>query len=135
MTYMKRLSILIPCYNEAATLEQVITSVKNADSLGLEKEIIVIDDASKDASVQIASAISGVRVCRHEINQGKGGALITGMRAVTGDIVLIQDADLEYTPNDYPELLRPILDGYADVVYGSRFVGDRPHRVFNFHHY
>ncbi|MEK7606210.1 MAG: glycosyltransferase family 2 protein [Patescibacteria group bacterium] len=132
---MKTVSIIIPCYNEEKTLATVITAVQKADVCGLQKEIIVVDDASKDKSVEIAATFPDIRVYKHEYNKGKGGALITGMREATGDIVLIQDADLEYDPNEYPILLKPILAGHADVVYGSRFVGSRPHRVLYTYHY
>jgi glycosyltransferase involved in cell wall biosynthesis len=132
---MKTITILIPCFNEEATIEQIVALVKAADTCGLEKEIIVVDDASKDKSAQVAASIAGIRLLTHPMNKGKGAAIITGMKEARGDVLLIQDADLEYTPDDYPELLKPIVGGYADVVYGSRFISDRPRRVFNFHHY
>ncbi len=132
---MKKLSIIIPAYNEEKTIEEVIVRVKAADSLGVEKEIIVVDDASIDGTADSASRISGITVIRHKKNCGKGTALLSGFKKATGDIILIQDADLEYNPTDYPVLLRPIVSGQADVVYGSRFISNQPRRVLNFHHY
>jgi glycosyltransferase involved in cell wall biosynthesis len=118
-------------------VEEVVETV-SAVEIGLEKEIIVVDDCSTDGSREVLDDIAGrhetVRVCRHDENRGKGAALRTGFRAATGDIVLIQDADLEYDPREYPILLRPILEGRADVVYGSRFLGGGPHRVLLFWH-
>ncbi len=130
-----KLSIVIPVYNEQATLAQVVEQVR-AVEIDLEKEIIVVDDASTDATAEVLATLAadGIHVERHERNRGKGAALRTGFAAVTGDIVLVQDADLEYDPQDYPRLLAPILDDKADVVFGSRFTGGDSHRVLYFWH-
>jgi len=116
------LSVIIPVYNEQDTLEEIVRRVQAAP---FRKEIILVDDCSADRSPEILKQLEGgnVRVFTHEKNQGKGAALSTGFRQFTGDVVLIQDADLEYDPAEYPRLLKPILDGHADVVYGSRFLG------------
>ena len=135
-TYRK-LSILIPVFNERGTIEELVRRVRAANTSGLEKEIIVVDDASTDGTSEILKKIaqdSAVKVVAHSQNRGKGAALRKALEHATGDIVLIQDADLEYDPADYPKLLQPILDGRADVVYGSRFLGG-PHRVLLFWHY
>jgi len=134
----RKLSIIIPVYNELETLRQIIDIVASVD-MPLEKEIVLIDDCSSDGSRElIENGIKedGFHLLKiyHDVNQGKGAALRSGFKAATGDIVLIQDADLEYDPNEYPRLLAPILDGRADVVYGSRFVGSGPHRVHLFWH-
>ena len=128
-----KLSVVIPVYNEAQTIRAVIDRVRSAP---FEKEIIVVDDASTDGTRQVLEnlALPGVVVVRHDRNRGKGAALRTGFSRVTGDVVLIQDADLEYDPDDYPGLLQPILENRADVVYGSRFIGGGPHRVLLFWH-
>jgi glycosyltransferase involved in cell wall biosynthesis len=132
-----KLSIIIPIYNEIDTLDQILEKVLAVD-VGMERELVLVDDCSKDGSRDKLKAIqaehSDWKVCFHEVNQGKGAALRTGFEEATGDIVLIQDADLEYDPRDYPRLLEPILDGHADVVYGSRFLGGGPHRVVYFWH-
>lgn len=132
---MKKLSIIIPVYNEASTISEIIKRVKAADSLGLEKEIIVVNDASTDATNEKLESESGIIVEKHWRNKGKGAALKTGFKKATGDIVLIQDADFEYNPNEYPIMLKSILEGRADVVFGSRFITGEPHRVLFFYHY
>jgi glycosyltransferase involved in cell wall biosynthesis len=130
-----KLSIVIPCYNEARTIRLIVDRVRAAPIA--EKEIIIVDDHSRDGTrdllrTQIAPLVD--KVIYHEVNRGKGAALRTGFAAATGDIVIVQDADLEYDPNEYPILLKPILDGRADVVFGSRFQGGQAHRVVYFWH-
>ncbi|MGQ9689236.1 MAG: glycosyltransferase family 2 protein [Desulfobaccales bacterium] len=131
-----KLSIVMPIYNEEQTLEEIFRRVQ---ATPYDKEIIAVDDASQDASRDIlnrlAAQYDNLRVFFHEKNQGKGAALRTGFAQVTGDVVIIQDADLEYDPVDYPVLLDPIEKGLADVVYGSRLIGAQPHRVLFFWHY
>ena len=130
-----KVSVVIPVYNEIDTIEEILARV---DKVAIKKEIIVIDDLSIDGTRErlkkIAADKENVKVIYHHRNKGKGAALRTGFASVTGDIVIIQDADLEYDPNEYPKLLEPISDGRADVVYGSRFIGG-PHRVLFFWHY
>jgi glycosyltransferase involved in cell wall biosynthesis len=132
-----KLSIVIPIYNEAATLEEILRQVLAVD-VGMERELVLVDDCSRDGSrdklQQLKVEHPEWQVIFHEFNRGKGAALRSGFAAATGDIVLIQDADLEYDPKDYPRLLGPLLDGHADVVYGSRFIGGGPHRVVYFWH-
>lgn len=123
------LSIVMPVYNEIDTINEILKRVSEVD-VGMEKEIIMVDDCSKDGTRDILKEISeksipGVKVIFHEKNGGKGTALRTGFEHVTGDIMLIQDADLEYEPGEYPQLIKPIIDGEADVVYGSRFLGQK----------
>lgn len=133
-----RLSVVIPVYNEHATIAEVIRRVE-AVPLDLERELVVIDDCSTDGTQETLRALreqnpEGLVCLFHEKNRGKGAALRSGFSVASGDIILIQDADLEYDPAEYPKLLKPILDGKADVVYGSRFVGGEPHRVLLFWH-
>lgn len=131
------LSIVIPVYDEAATIEAVIRRVHAVDLGPIAKQIICVDDGSRDGSftrLQELAPRFGLTVLRHEANRGKGAALRTGIAAATGELVIIQDADLEYDPAEYPRLLAPVLDGRADVVYGSRFVGGECHRVLYFWH-
>lgn len=130
---MKKITILIPVYNEAGTLEEILKKVENADFCGLEKEIILIDDYSTDGTREIYARLP-YKVLYHDFNQGKGAALRTGFENATGDIIVIQDADLEYDPVDYTPLVRLIVDGKADVCYGSRLSGGKPSRSFMFTH-
>ncbi len=129
-----RLSIVIPAYNEEKTILHVIETVRR---VGVESEVIVVDDCSRDNTSAVVKPLADagtVRLLRHEVNQGKGAALRTGFAAATGDVVVVQDADLEYDPRDLPRLLQPIIDGDADVVFGSRFAGGESHRVLYFWH-
>ncbi len=138
-----RISVVMPIYNERATIRTVIARVK---AVPLRKELILVDDCSRDGTRDVLKEIEAeelanpdpenvVRIVFHEVNKGKGGAVRTGFSQTTGDVVLIQDADLEYDPAEYPRLLRPIVEGKADVVFGSRFLGDQEHRVLYYWHY
>jgi len=135
---MEKLSVVIPVYNEEKFIATTIKSVLEVDLDGLQRELVVVDDGSKDRTVEILQELAQqnpeIKVFQQPVNMGKGAALRRGFQEATGDIILIQDADLEYDPSDYPSLLKPILDGKADVVYGSRFLGG-PHRVLYFWHY
>ena len=131
-----KISIIIPCYNEVSTIEIIIEKIKKIE---IEKEIIVVDDFSEDGSKEkiksdIKKKYLDIIDIYHDRNMGKGAAIRTGISNATGEIIIIQDADLEYDPNDYHELIRPIKNGYADVVYGSRFIGGSEKRVLYFWH-
>lgn len=125
---MKKLSIIIPAYNEIKTIEAILRKVKKVDLGEIEKEIVIVDDASTDGTAQILKKIrnSSIKILHHSKNMGKGAAIKTGLKQATGNIILIQDADLEYDPKDYKKLIDPICEGKADVVYGSRLLGQRP---------
>lgn len=132
-----RLSVIIPCYNELCTIDKIIDAVNNAPYP--DKEIIVIDDCSRDGTreklrQEIEPCGRVAKVLYHHTNQGKGAALRTGIKAATGDLVIIQDADLEYDPAEYERLIEPIRQGKADVVFGSRFAGGEPHRILYYWH-
>jgi glycosyltransferase involved in cell wall biosynthesis len=128
-----KISVVIPVYNEAATILAVIAAIKNVP---LDLELIIVDDGSTDGTSRILADITDptLKIFHHACNSGKGAALRTAFREVSGDFVIIQDADLEYSPADYPKLLKPLLDGRADVVYGSRFAGGEEHRTLLFWH-
>lgn len=132
-----KLSIVIPVYNEATTILEILKLVSSIE-VGLDKELVLVDDCSTDGTRDVLRKVAtdhpDWRVLFHDVNRGKGAALRTGFAAATGDFVLIQDADLEYDPREYPLLLRPLLENRADVVFGSRFLGGGPHRVCFFWH-
>jgi len=133
---LKSISIVIPVFNEVSTISAVIERVRVAPALGLQKQIIVVDDGSTDGTREILSRVADSEVCCffHEQNQGKGAAVRTGFAHASGDIVLVQDADSEYDPDEYPRLLAPLVKGKADVVLTSRFLGGEEHRVLYFWH-
>lgn len=137
---IQKISIVIPAYNEAKTIHFILDKIEEVILLNqIQKEIIIVDDSSKDNTQEVMNAYMNnsplnIRLIRHETNKGKGAALHTGIKHATGDLVIIQDADLEYDPHEYNLLLKPILDGHADVVYGSRFMGGNAHRILFFWH-
>lgn len=132
---MKKVSIVVPVYNEISTLDIILQKLESADFCGLEKEIILVDDMSTDGTREHLKELEDkYKVFYHDYNQGKGAAIRTAIQNITGDIMVIQDADLEYDPKDYKELLQLIMDNRADVVYGSRLTGAKPSRSFMFTH-
>ena len=135
------LSIIIPCYNEERTLNRIIDSIRAAELReGIQMEIIVVDDCSTDRSVELLAehleetGDKGIRILHQPLNMGKGAAIHRGIREAKGEYLIIQDADLEYDPREYNDLLKPCLEGFADVVYGSRFMGSNPHRILFYWH-
>lgn len=138
---MKKLSILIPAYNEANTIHLILDKVKSVELIAnISKEVIIVNDCSKDYTEDaILTYISNnpeleIRYYKHDVNKGKGAAIHTAISKATGDMSIVQDADLEYDPQEFNILLKPIIDGFADVVYGSRFIGGKPHRILFFWH-
>jgi glycosyltransferase involved in cell wall biosynthesis len=137
----RKLSIVIPAYNEGTTILRLLDKIRSVDLIDkMDKEVIVVNDCSRDNTAEVIRKYQGdysdfkLTLENHVINKGKGAALQTGIRNATGDYIIIQDADLEYDPDEYNLLLKPILNGFADVVYGSRFMGGRPHRILFFWH-
>jgi len=138
---VRKLSIVIPAYNEGRTIHRILNKIRDMELVqGIEKEIIVVNDCSKDNTVEAVEKYRQenpglpLRFISHEVNKGKGAALHTGIEHATGEYLIIQDADLEYDPREYNDLLKPVLEGFADVVYGSRFMGGNPHRILFFWH-
>lgn len=135
------LSIVIPAYNEGPTIHRILNKIKDVELMGnMKKELVIVNDCSKDNTeesilrYQAENPNMAISYYKHEVNKGKGAALHTGIKEAKGDYVIIQDADLEYDPREYNQLLQPVLEGFADVVYGSRFMGGNPHRVLFFWH-
>ncbi|MEO6520922.1 MAG: glycosyltransferase family 2 protein [Mucilaginibacter sp.] len=137
---MEKLSIIIPTYNESATITLILKRILDAElPAGINKEIIVVDDCSKDNTIQLVQTFASeynfkIKLIQQTVNQGKGAAIRRGFSQATGDYCIVQDADLEYDPDEYQNLIKPVLKANADVVYGSRFMGDKPHRILFFWH-
>jgi len=138
---IEKLSIIIPAYNEGNTIHLILDKIKAVELVdSIQKEIIIVNDYSKDhteqaiTDYQAANPALNIQYYKHEVNRGKGAALHTGIAKATGEYLIIQDADLEYDPNEYNDLLKPVVNGFADVVYGSRFMGNNPHRILFFWH-
>ena len=132
-----KVSIIMPVFNEMKTVDQILQKILRVDLDEHEKEVIIVDDGSTDGTVEYLKSIKNpsIKVVFHKINLGKASAVQTSKQHVTGEVVIIQDADLEYEPNEYSKLIEPILQGKADVVYGSRYMGSSPHRILSFWHY
>lgn len=141
MIQFNKLSIIIPCYNEERTIHLILDKIRNVQLMnGISKELIIIDDCSRDNTPEVIKKYfstypeTDYKLVVHEVNKGKGGAIHTGISMAGGEFTIIQDADLEYDPNEYNLLIQPVLDGFADVVFGSRFMGGNPHRILFFWH-